>query len=118
MMKSIKCFDIASMVIEEVTENKGNAFRMDSNKLDSFKLCCNIIDGLVERFDGVSCNVVVEKTMDITVTLVCHEFEINKSSDQFYMITERAKKLGFKKYKDEAVQISFTLDGIWEPSSK
>lgn len=117
-MKSIKCFDIASMVIEEVTENKGGSFRIDSGKLDSFKLCCRIIDELVERFNGVSCNIVVEKTMDITITLVCHEFEINKSSDRFYMITERAKKLGFKKYKDEEVQISFTLDGIWEPSSK
>ena len=73
-----------------------------------------MIDMLAKKFDGISYEVEVnEDTADITVSLVCSEFEVSAASDDFYGLICKAKKVRFKSYEKEQLQIDFMFSGIW-----
>lgn len=109
-----KCFDVVTMVTDEATEQFGSLLCEDKNKKEALKVYCGMIDSLAERFDGVSFEVEVDDEMtDITVALVCGEFEIDDCSDDFYKLVEAAKKVSFKAMDDDTIQVNFKFGGIW-----
>lgn len=109
-----KCFDVVTMVTDEATEQFGILLREEQGKKDSLKSYCDIIDTLAERFGGVSFEVEVDdETTNITVSLVCEEFEIDSCSDKFYELVSAAKRIGFKAADNDMVQINFEFEGIW-----
>ena len=113
-MGFVKCYDVAEMVTEEATKQFGSLLKVDEEKRQELKECCRMIDTIAERFDGVSYEVEVDdETTDITVSLVCGEFEIDTTSDGFYELLSKAKKVGFRSYEKEHLQIDFMFGGIW-----
>lgn len=113
-MSFIKCYDVAEMVIEEATNQFGSLLKLDEERREELKECCDIVDILSQRFGGTSYEVEVDdKTNDIIVSLICGEMEVDTTSDDFYKLMCRAKKVGFKAYKNEQLQIDFILNSIW-----
>lgn len=112
-MSFIKCFDVVEMVTTEATEQFGKLLAESDEKKQWLKECCEKIDIIAEQFGGVSYETEVDdETMDITVSLVCGEFETDKSSTVFYGLMRDAKKVTFKSC-DDGIQINFIFDGIW-----
>lgn len=117
-MGFVKCYDVAKMVIDEATKRFGIGYCVSDESEDSLISNCRMIDILAERFDGESYEVNVdEETTDITITLVCNEFEVGDSSDEFYRITEQAKQVIIKPCDPNSsqIQLDFVFDGIWRP---
>lgn len=113
-MSFVKCYDVAEMVIDEATRQFGYVFEVDKRKKQELKECCDKIDVLAENFGGVSYEVEVDdKTADIMVSLICDELEAYTSSDEFYVLMRKAKKAGFKAYKDDKLQLYLIFSGIW-----
>lgn len=113
-MSFAKCYDVVEMVTEEATSQFGSLLKVDEERQRELRECCDLIDVLAEKFGGISYEVEVDdETTDITVSLVCGELEIDTSSDDFYGLMHKAKKVGFKSYENEQLQIDFIFGGIW-----
>lgn len=113
-MSFIKCFDVVEMVTTEATKQFGRLFAESDKKKKQLKEYCEKVDVIAEQFGGVSYEAEVDdETMDITVSLVCVEFETDKSSTAFYGLMQDAKKVTFKPCGDSEIQIDFIFNGIW-----
>lgn len=113
-----KCFDVVTMVTDEATAQFGSLLCEEQSKKETLKVYCDMIDSLAERFDGVSFEVEMDDdTTDITVSLVCGEFEIDDCSDDFYKLVEAAKKVSFRAADDDTIQVDFKFGGIWVKAS-
>lgn len=113
-MSFAKCYDVVEMVTEEATSQFGSLLKVDEERQQELRECCSMIDILAEKFGGISYEVEVDdETTDITVSLVCGEFEVDADSDDFYGLVSRTKKIEFKSYENEQLQIDFIFGGIW-----
>lgn len=113
-MGFVKCYDVAEMVTEEATKQFGSLLKVDEERQQDLRECCEMVDVIAEKFGGISYEVEVnDETTDITVSLVCGEFEVDTTSDDFYGLIRKAKKVGFKSYKKENLRLDFTFNGIW-----
>lgn len=118
MEEIIKCFDVATMVTDEATEQFGSLVREDREKKNFLKYCCSVIDDISERFNGVAFEVDVDdETTDITISLTCSEFELGVD-DRFYELLKSAKSFGVKVSEDDAecIKLDFVFGGIWVAS--
>lgn len=92
-MGFVKCYDVVKMVTEEATKQFGVLLKVDEEKLHKLKSCCEMIDDLSKKFDGISYEVEVnDETTDITISLVFGEFETDKTTSSFYDLIKMAKK--------------------------
>ena len=113
-MGIVNCYDVVEMVTEEATTQFGVLLKVDEAKLHKLKSCCEMIDDLSKKFNGISYEVEVnDDTTDITISLVCGEFAIDKTTSSFYNLIKMVKKINFKPYEEEQIQIDFTFGGIW-----
>lgn len=114
-MSFVKCYDVTEMVVEEATKQFGSLFKVDTKKESALKDLCEIIDSMAEKFGGISYEVVVDdETTEITISLVCNEFETDKEISEFHKVTACANKVVFKAADSEHLQIDFVFGGIWE----
>lgn len=114
---NVKCFDVVEMVADEATAQFGSLLKVDTEKKQKLEAYCKLIDKMVEAFDGESLEVDInDETTDITITLVCAEFETNSETKWFYELSGNAKNICIKSHDSEHVEISFTFCGIWSKS--
>lgn len=113
----IKCFDVVTMVTDEASEQFGCLLKENTESKSYLHDYCNAIDILAKRFGAVMFEANVDdETTDITVTMVCEEFEITDPNDLFYKLAEKSKCLKISASKEEAgyLCIAFVFNGIWE----
>lgn len=114
-MSFIKCFDIASMVIDDATERFRPSMRLNHERVDIFKQYCSALDELSNEFEGESFEVEVnEITMEITVALECDEVVIESSNHVFYELVKRAVKYGFATSEEGNLIIKFVFPSLWD----
>lgn len=77
---------------------------------------CKILDSIADRFGCVGdfCNVKVDEENEITISLVCHEFEISENNDEFYSLLLLTKSFSMKALDDKHIQMNFVFDGNWQ----
>ncbi len=100
-----------------LVSDASSKFKRESNsqKIKSFKEVCATFDMVAEKFSGVFYEIEVdEDTLDIVFTLVSEEFETYVSADLFCDLIKMSKRMAFKKYDDEQVEIKFCFDGVWD----
>lgn len=117
-MGFVRCYDVTKMVIDEATKRFGAYYNVNEASASSLMSCCELIDRLARRFNGISYEVDVdEETTDITIALTCDEFEVGSPKDDFYKIVAQAKQVNIKPCSPDSsqVQLDFVFDGIWEP---
>lgn len=114
-MSFVKCYDVTEMVVEEATKQFGSLFKVDTKKESVLKDLCEMIDSMAEKFGGISYEVEVDdETTEITISLVCNEFETDKEISEFHKVSACANKVVFKAADSEHLQIDFVFGGIWE----
>ena len=110
----VRCFDVVNMVADEATSQFGSLLKVDEGKKKKLEGYCVLIDKAVESFDGESLEVDInDETTDITITLVCAEFETSSVTKWFYDLSNQAKAICIKAHDNEHIEISFTFNGIW-----
>lgn len=113
-MSAVKCFDIASEVIEEASDRFAPIWSADSRKIDAFRGYCEDIDAIAEEFDGVSlCVEVDETTMEVVVELECGEIVIQSQDHVFYGMIKRASQYGVSVSEDGNLLVRFVFPSLW-----
>lgn len=60
MSNFVKCFDVVSMVVDEATDQFSQLWKINKERYEILKQYCDVLDSLVEEFDGESFNVEVD----------------------------------------------------------
>lgn len=112
-MSFMKCFDAASIVIEEANERLSPLWKADEERLNIFKQYCEAIDLLSDEFDGESFEVEVDEiTMEISITLECDEIVIESKTHELYDLVKRAIRCSFSASNDNLL-VRFVFPSIW-----
>ena len=116
-MSAVKCYDVASMVIEAANERFAPIWKPDTKFLKGFQACCDAIDTLADEFGGISFDVEVnEDNMEITVVLECDEVIIEQENHTLYNLIMRTIRYGFSTSEEGSLLISLIFPGIWSKS--
>lgn len=115
-MEIIRCYDVASTVIEEATKRFSPLWKIDEEKLDIFEEYCDAIDQLAKEFDGESFDVEVNETsMEIAVRVECNvPLLIKSQEDIFYELVKRAVRYSFSVSEDGNLLVEFIFPNLWE----
>lgn len=116
-MSFVKCFDIVEMVTDEATKQFGSLVQVNYEVKENLRHCCEMIDSFSQQFGGVSYEVDIDdNTMDITISVVCEEFETTLMSSKFSLLAENSKKISFLTAEEDLIKVQFVFDGIWGKS--
>lgn len=114
-MNNVKCFDVASEVINDATKRFEPLMRLNAERVEIFKEYCEAIDELAEEFDGESFEVEVDEiTMEVTVILECGEIIISSSGHVFYELANRTVRYGFSAGGNDNVVVKFVFPCLWD----
>lgn len=112
-MGFVRCFDAVNPIIEKTTNQMNGRFVVDEVKENSLKACCETLDYIAGRFNGVSYEVSVKENTDIIISLVCDRLEFDGNSVSIHKLFEQTKMLGFTAVNEDVIQIDFVFSGIW-----
>ena len=117
-MPTIRCFDIAEMVLDEATEQFAPIWVVDEEKKGVLKQYCEMMDRLSGEFYGQAFEVEVEDTkMTISIKMFCEEITVYDKAHMFYMLGKKAESISFSYSKeDNAVAVEFVFPSIWKKS--
>lgn len=114
-MSFVKCFDVASMVIEDASERFKPIWKINNEHLDVFKQYCEAIDSFAGEFEGKSYDVEVDEIkMDITIALECDEIIIENENHVLYELAKRSIRFGFSVSEDGNLIVKFVFPSLWE----
>ena len=114
-MSFIKCYDVTELIIDEATKQFLPMLKENEDKKKTLKKQCNAIDWIAEQLGGVSYEINInDVTMRIMISLVCEEFELDKSCSDFLKMIDNTLQIAFKEVDEDYIQIDFVFDGIWE----
>lgn len=111
----LKCFDIATMVVDEATKQFSPLWKINDKNVDILKQYCEAIDLLSNEYNGTAINVFVDEVnMTVDITLTCEDLTIENKSHIFYQLAERAISVGFSTSDDGELEIKFVFPSLWE----
>ena len=115
-MAIIKCVDIVGMIVDEATKRFSPIMIEDSEKKETLNQYCNVIDNLIEEFDGDSIEVNVDEiNMTISIKMFCDEITIETKSHPFYELIKRSLSVNFSyERKDNNMSVEFVFPSIWK----
>lgn len=114
-MNLIKCYDVASMIIDEANERFKPLWKINDERLDMFKQYCAAIDSLIEEFEAESLDVEVDEiTLETTIIMECDEIIIESTNHIFYELAERAVRYGFSVSEDGSLAVKFVFPTLWD----
>lgn len=117
-MPTIRCFDIAEMVLDEATEQFAPIWVVDEEKKGALKQYCEMMDRLSDEFYGQAFEVEVDDIkMTISIKMFCEEITVYDKVHMFYMLGKKAKSISFSYSKeDNTVAVEFVFPSIWKKS--
>lgn len=114
-MSFVKCYDVATMVIEDANERFNPLWKINTERLNIFKQYCDAIDALSKEFNGKSFEVEVDEiTMDVTVALECDEIIIERDNHPIYELAKRTVRYGFSVSEEGNLIVKFVFPGLWD----
>lgn len=114
-MSLIKCFDVASMVIEDANERFEPLWSVNDERVDILKQYCEVIDSLSTEFNGLSFETEIDEiTMEVSITLECEEMIVESLDHAFYKLVKRAIRYGFSASKEGTLLIKFVFPSLWD----
>lgn len=113
-MNRIKCYDVATMVIDEATNQFGSLWKVSRSRLDDLKESCKLIDELSDESHGVSYDVDIDdRTMDISVTLECEDLITDSKDHTIYSLMNVTKSINMFAHEGNLC-IKFKFGSIWD----
>lgn len=115
---TIRCFDIAEMVLDEATEQFSPIWVVDEEKKGALKQYCDALDILSEEFNGQAFEVDVDEVkMTISIKMFCDEIEVCDETHLLYKLGKVAKSMSFSYSKeDDTMAVEFVFPSIWKKS--
>lgn len=115
---TIRCFDIAEMVLDEATEQFSPIWVVDEEKKGTLKQYCDALDILSEEFNGQAFEVDVDEVkMTISIKMFCDEIEVCDETHLLYKLGKVAKSMSFSYSKeDDTMAVEFVFPSIWKKS--
>lgn len=111
----MKCFEIASDIIEEATKRFNPIWKLNTEKQKIFKQYCAAVDKILDEFDGKSFEVEVDEiTMNITVIVECDEIIIESNQHPLYGLMERAIRSSFSSAGNDTIYVKFVFPSLWD----
>lgn len=112
-MNTFKCFDVVKMVTNEATSQFAPLFYENSVKLSHIEKLCSYIDFLIEKYNGISCDVEINSiNLEIKITITFQTNEIVLSKDFAYH-----NQISFHSINDKYIDLEFLFPGIWSKFS-
>lgn len=114
-MPSIKCFDVADVVVQEADSQFGSLWEINKEKYEIFKQYCEAIDLLAVVHEGKGFEVSVDETlMIITVVMICEDFVLKDKDSIYYELVDRAIMYGFSADEDGYLLMKLTFPSVWD----
>lgn len=116
-MDCVKCYEVASMVIQDAAKRFSPLWIIDEGDLDIFKQYCSAIDRLAAEFDGESFEVEVdEESMKIMISLECDEVLVTSKEHVFYSLLKRTEEFSFSVSENGHLLVKFVFPPLWHKS--
>ena len=113
-MSFVKCFDAASMVVEEATSQFKPIWKIDKEKYRILEQYCDAIDEISDEFNGISYDVEVDDiAMTISIVLECQDILIQQKSHIFFSLTQRTNAIGFSVSENGNLNVKFIFPSVW-----
>lgn len=119
----IKCYELASAVIEEANRFYGEGYKINNDLRNSFKEVCDILDEICAEYGGSGFSVDVDpSSLDIMVGMFCDGFEIDtrkhnvEGVDNKILVIMKVSN-NFKVTnvdRGDTMKIEFSFPTIWE----
>ena len=123
-MVNCKCYDVASMVIEEATDKFKDEYALNKYRLKQIEGYCILFDEMCEEFNGDSYTVEIDDDKDIRITLGCESFIVRDKNSPFYEALKNSKIAFFsepsskenenRNLGEEWVQFTLVYNGVWD----
>ena len=113
----VKCFDVAMISIDEATKKFEPGWKLNGEKLDLFKKCCESCDKIIREFDGMSFEFDInEGTKDILVTMTFQQISIGGKNHYLYELFKAAETCAVDINSEDsgAFDIMLTFKPIWD----
>lgn len=115
MSNLIKCFDVVSMVAEEVTKRFALVWEINKEKYRILKQYCESLDALSDEFAGEAFEADVDDIrMTISVKLECKDMTVTSKSHRYYALAQREVSMGFQYSKNGNLTIEFVFPSVWD----
>lgn len=114
-MNKIKCFDVASEIIEEATKQFSPVWKLNNDNYKIFEKYCNTIDKIIESISAISFGVSVDDiSMFVTLSVECVTINSESNNDYLSKLIKAASKVKFEATKDGDLMISFVFPPLWD----
>lgn len=111
----ISCRDTLSVIINEATNEFGEEFIVDINKLHDLNNIAEDIDGIIKEFDGHSYDIEIDKNdMNIVISFTCHEIIAEDNACILYDLIDKSVGFSVSKYEKDDVQFTLRFPEIWK----
>ena len=114
-MSFVTCYDVVSMVLDDVTERFSGAWEPDKKAIRVLEKDCEEMDAVVRDFNCDSVEAEVdESTMDLIVTMSCEDMTLEYGrSHPFFQATRHTSSFGFRHGGRNNLEIFFRFSGIF-----
>lgn len=114
-MGFVKCEDIASMVIEDVTDSLPSGYRLLDLNYEVFKLICGQFDKMKEELEIQTFSVEVNRDdLSIKVSMVCPMLTVDDAGHSICELIQRSLSFLVKPLGDgEYMTAEFHYPGVW-----
>lgn len=122
-MDNKKCFDVVSKEVKNQSDNFSPFWKINEEKYESLRICCNQIDGFSNKIDtykedkDVCYSVNIdekEKTIAVFMSICDGEISFLNNENIYYFITEKALSTGFSTTGNNILVITFVFPSVWE----
>lgn len=112
-MNTFKCFDVVKMVTNEATTQFAPLLYENSVKLSHTEKLCSYIDFLIEKYNGISCDVEINSiNLEIKVSITFQTNEIVFPKD-----LACHSQISFHSINNKFIDLEFVFPGIWSKIS-
>jgi len=111
----VKCFDVVSMVTEEVTSQFAPIWKVNKESERILKQYCSVLDSISDEFGGISFEVDVDDIkMTISIKMECSDMVLESQTHKYYELAQRAISFGFSQSEEGNLLVEFVFPSIWE----
>ena len=110
-----KSFDVASTVLEEANKRFSPIWKPNNERVAIFQQYCDVVDDLIEEFDGESIDVEVDEIkMTICLRIECADITIKTKSHKYYELMQRTVSFGFEATDSDMIALKLVFPSVWE----
>ena len=110
-----KSYNVVSEVLDEASKRFSPLFKQNDDKRKGIQKICEMIDNIVEPFDGESFDIEVdEENKNICMSLECHDVTIDSKTHPLYGVIGCSCSFQVSHKDSDTMILQFTFPSIWD----